>query len=366
LNQDPHIDLRTEPEPGAPAVSGEPMDFSAPSDDPVPALPFGNPKRYPRLALWGALMAGAAVVMYLVGVVSAAILGPFDIDRTVSALLVWWSGAPLLVGFALILADVWFLAPRRRRGHEVHDVPVPGPMTVVLTSYNDELSIGDAVADFLAHPLAKRVVVIDNNSRDRSAEVAREAGAIVHVETSPGYGQCVHRALREAAAYTDTHVVALCEGDMTFRARDLDKLAAYTAHAHVVNGTRIVEQLRSQGTQLTSFMFYGNFIGGKLLELKHLGRGTLTDVGTTYKACRSDFLRSHLDQFDPRVNLEFNAHFLDRVLASGATLVEVPITFYPRVGDSKGGNVSNRRATRVGYRMLLGIVLSWRLVAQKG
>jgi hypothetical protein len=139
---------------------------------------------------------------------------------------------------------------------------------------------------------------------------------------------------------------------------------AYAPHAHVVNGTRIVEQLRETGTQLTSFMFYGNFVGGKLLEAKHLGRGTISDVGTTYKVCRSEYLRQQLCIFDPTVNLEFNAHFLDRVLGSGATLVEVPITFYPRRGISKGGNVSNRRATRVGLRMLVGILFGWRLLGK--
>jgi len=296
---------------------------------------------------------------------SAAILAPFDIDRNVSSWLVWSSGAPMLLGLALIVIDVRFIANKRRRGHEVHDDPLPPEVTVVLTAYNDELSIGQAVDDFAAHPLAKRVVVIDNNSSDRTAEVAREHGAIVHTEMAPGYGQCVNRALREGSAYNDTQVVALCEGDMTFRARDLAKLSPYVAHSHVVNGTRIVEQLRAQGTQLTSFMFYGNFIGAKLLEFKHLGRGTISDVGTTFKLCRSDYLRDHMDNFDPQVNLEFNAHFLDLVLHSGATLVEVPITFYPRVGDSKGGNVSNRRASKVGLRMLFGILLGWKTVAEK-
>lgn len=329
------------------------------------SLPFGDQGRYPRLALWGLVIASAAVGIYLVGVVSAALLAPFGVDRSISAWLVWSSGAPLLVGLALIVIDVRFIATRRRRGHEVHDDPLAPEMTVVLTAYNDEESIGQAVDDFRAHPLAKRVLVVDNNSSDETARVAREHGAIVHVETSPGYGQCVARSLREAAAYTDTDVVALCEGDMTFRARDLAKLSPYIEHAHVVNGTRIVEQLRAQGTQLTSFMFYGNFVGAKLLEFKHLGRGTISDVGTTFKVCRSDYLRTHLDEFDPTVNLEFNAHFLDRVLHSGATLVEVPITFYPRVGDSKGGNVSNRRATRVGLRMLSGILFGWRTVAEK-
>ena len=75
----------------------------------------------------------------------------------------------------------------------------------------------------------------------------------------------------------------LCEGDLTFRAADLEKLLAYIDDAAIVNGTRIVEQLRDYSTQLSTFMYYGNFFVGKLLELKHLGRGTLTDMGTTIR-----------------------------------------------------------------------------------
>ena len=146
---------------------------------------------------------------------------------------------------------------------------------------------------------------------------------------------------------------------MTFRAFDIDKFMSYIPHAEIVNGTRIVEQLRAQRTQLTSFMYYGNFFVGKLLEAKHLGKGTFTDVGTTYKLCRNSTLRVLLPLLNPAINLEFNAHFLDTALGGPIHIVECPITFHNRVGRSKGGNVSNRRAFAVGMRMIKGIVVGW-------
>jgi hypothetical protein len=203
------------------------------------------------------------------------------------------------------------------------------------------------------------VIVIDNNSRDRTNEAAREAGAEVIVEKSPGYGKCVFRALMEGSSFDDTELTLLCEGDMTFRASDIDKFMAYIPHAQIVNGTRIVEQLRSRNTQLTTFMYYGNFFVGKLLEAKHIGRGTFTDVGTTYKLCRNSSLKRLLPHLDSDVNLEFNAHFLDIALQTGEEIVECPITFYNRVGVSKGGNTSNSRALKVGLRMIRGILFSW-------
>jgi glycosyltransferase involved in cell wall biosynthesis len=232
-------------------------------------------------------------------------------------------------------------------------------LVVALTAYDDESSIGHAVADFRQHPSVGRLIVVDNNSRDQTFDVAAAAGAEVVREMLPGYGRCVYRCLQEALK-TDAELIAICEGDLTFRAADLEKLLAYIDHADIVNGTRIVEQLREYSTQLSTFMYYGNFFVGKLLELKHLGRGTFTDVGTTYKLLRRASALRLMPHLKPGVNLEFNAHFLDTALANGERVVECPITFHPRVGVSKGGNVSDLRALKVGMRMISGLCFGWR------
>jgi hypothetical protein len=106
-------------------------------------------------------------------------------------------------------------------------------------------------------------------------------------------------------------LIILCEGDMTFCAKDLEKIVVYISHADIVNGTRIVEQMREYSTQLSTFMYYGNFSVGKLIQLKHLGQGTFTDVGTTCKLMRRGCLEQLMTRLNPAVNLEFNAHFVD-------------------------------------------------------
>jgi glycosyltransferase involved in cell wall biosynthesis len=320
----------------------------------------------PHLGLIGGLLVVLSAFLYSLAVLTTPIFRLLSIERDLNQQVIWISGFPFLVGLIFIVFDTLSLAPRRRSNRTImHESVNTEKVTVVLTAYNDESSIGLAVEDFIKHPKVARVIVVDNNSKDETSAVAKEAGAICILEARPGYGQCVHRALSEGSQYSDTELVLLCEGDMTFRSDDIDKFLAYARHAHVVNGTRIIEQLRQPVTQLTSLMFYGNFIVAKLLELKHLGKGTISDVGTTYKLCRSKFLRENIEMFDPNVNLEFNAHFLERILDSEFRLVEVPVTFHPRVGESKGGNVSNRRALRVGFRMIAGIVFGWKFIASK-
>jgi hypothetical protein len=323
---------------------------------------------FPAL-LYGVLICGIGFIVYFAGVMAGFLrlfLDPHGYLVPWISRIVWYSGVPIVIGVLLVFTDLFLLLPRKRVGKEVTWTPLKtSSVTVVLTAYNDELSIGESVLDFRRHPKVKRVVVVDNNSKDRTSEVAREAGAIVVVEQRPGYGNCVWRALYEGAQYTDTEFTLLCEGDMTFRAYDIEKFLAYAPHAGIVNGTRIVEQLRQYQTQLTTFMYYGNFFGGKLLEAKHIGRGTFTDLGTTYKLCRNSTLQYILPRLNRDINLEFNAYFLDTALACGIAIVECPVTFHNRMGVSKGGNVSNARAIKVGLRMFRGLLFGWEGLACK-
>jgi hypothetical protein len=327
--------------------------------------PATRPQRFlPPLMFFGALLTLAGFALYFAGIVFSVVrlvlnLGePF---RMWNEQILWYSGLPTTIGLALAALDLALLLPAKRRVSLHREMPPVAPQQVIvaLTAYNDEASIGHAVEDFRRHPLVSSVIVVDNNSADRTNEIASQAGADVVRELQPGYGRCVYRCFQEALR-ADAHLIVLCEGDMTFRAKDLEKLIAYIDHADIVNGTRIVEQLREHSTQLSTFMYYGNFFVGKLLELKHLGRGTFTDVGTTYKLLRRDSLVRLMPALNPAINLEFNAHFLDTALAKGERLVECPITFHPRVGTSKGGNVNDLRALRVGLRMIAGLCFGWR------
>jgi glycosyltransferase involved in cell wall biosynthesis len=319
-----------------------------------------------HLASYGTVFVSFGLLQYLTGVLLAFLCNIFLLKSYLmgaSEILVWYSGIPIMLGILLILSDIFILLPFKRIEHQIkYDPPNNTKLTVVLTAYNDEQSIAQAVRDFLSHKSVLRVLVINNNSTDNTEREAIAAGATVINELEQGYGQCVYRAFQEGLRYTDTELTLLCEGDMTFRAYDIDKFMAYIPHSDIVNGTRIVEQLRSYETQLTAFMFYGNFAVGKLLEAKHLGRGTFSDVGTTYKLCRNKALSKLLQHLDNSINLEFNAHFLDTALSRDLRILECPVSFHKRVGLSKGGNVDDIRALKVGLRMIIGILFGWRLI----
>ena len=316
------------------------------------------------LVLMGVIFIVLGLVCYLLGV----LMGPLRLLadnpgwwKALNEAAVWYSGVPIVIGITMVVVGLATTVNRKRKSKKLVFEPVTNQKLVVaLTAYNDEESIFGAVEDFLSHPLVEKVIVVSNNSTDKTIEEAGRAGAVVFNETVQGYGACVHRCLTEASQIEGYELVVLCEGDATFRAYDIDKLMAYTPHADIVVGTRIVEQLQESDTQLSMFMHYGNFFVGKLLEMKHLGDVTLSDVGTTYKICRSEILREVLPRLDKRVNLEFNPYFLDTLVGSGYKVVECPISFHPRIGESKGGNIDNSVALKLGLRMIRGIIFGWR------
>jgi glycosyltransferase involved in cell wall biosynthesis len=87
-------------------------------------------------------------------------------------------------------------------------------VAVLIPCYNEEAAIGQVVRDFRTVLPAARIYVYDNNSKDRTVEVAREAGAIVRSERLQGKGNVVRRMLADVEAA----VYVMVDGDATYDA----------------------------------------------------------------------------------------------------------------------------------------------------
>ena len=111
-------------------------------------------------------------------------------------------------------------------------------VSVVFPAYNEAANIARAVRDFLSVAAVDEVLVVDNNSRDGTGDLARAAGARVVLETRQGYGNALRRGLREA---TGDYIV-LAEPDGTFVAKDVVKLLAYADELDMVMGTRTTRE----------------------------------------------------------------------------------------------------------------------------
>lgn len=234
-------------------------------------------------------------------------------------------------------------------------------LAVVLTAYNDEASIGLAVDDFRHRPQVETVIVVDNNSRDGTARVATEHGAVVIQEPRQGYGWACIGGLTYALRSTTADAVVLCEGDRTFYGDDLSKFTSYIQDCDLVVGTRNTRVLTREGTQMNWFMAWGNLYLAILIRLSYwnwafLGRVQLTDVGCTYRVIRRDALELIIGELTVGSH-HFSPHMILVALGKRLAVMEVPIKFRTRVGISKGAGGNNWTAIKVGLTMIGSIAI---------
>jgi glycosyltransferase involved in cell wall biosynthesis len=276
--------------------------------------------------------------------------------------LIWLATIlPLL----LVVEAVAFLLFSRRRWsgipHPVRWQVIPNHNIVVaMTAYNDEASIADAVSEFKSQPDVREVVVVDNNSSDRTAELASNAGARVVHETSQGYGYACMRGLKESIQDREANVVVLVEGDMTFAGRDISKLIPYLDNVDMVVGTRTTQELVAEDSQMDWFFVWGNLFLAKMIQVKffdvrHWGRVRLTDVGCTFRAIRTEALVKIIDKLDVGGH-HFSPHMMMVAMSEGMKLVEIPVTFRKRWGASKGAGANKKIGFLVGLRMMWHIL----------
>ena len=136
---------------------------------------LGDRLKHLPLLFYGVLFVCFGMAMYLFGVLMSLpryLLGLHDL-MPLNEWIVWYSGVPIMVGILLTVADLLLLFQFKRRMSDVRVDPIDSRyVTVALTAYNDEASIGMAVKDFREHPLVKRVIVVSNNSTDHTMQRA--------------------------------------------------------------------------------------------------------------------------------------------------------------------------------------------------
>ena len=218
-------------------------------------------------------------------------------------------------------------------------------VSVVFPAYNEGGNIRRAVEDFFVPGVIDEIVVVDNNSRDTTAaEAAATRARVVH-ETRQGYGHALRRGLTEATG----DLIILAEPDGTFVGRDVLKLLAYSDDFDMVCGTRTTRELIWQQANMGWFLRVGNWAVAKLIQVLYDGP-SLTDCGCTLRLTHRAALARFID--DLTVG---GSHFLPEMvilgLKRGLRIIEVPVNYRGRVGESKITG-SFKGAVRTGVNMI--------------
>jgi glycosyltransferase involved in cell wall biosynthesis len=203
-------------------------------------------------------------------------------------------------------------------------------ISVVIPCLNEEEAVGRVVDQALEgirmSGRAGEVVVVDNASTDRSAEVAAEHGARVVTEQRRGYGSAYLAGLGEARG----EYIVMGDADETYPLQELgpfvDKLEA---------GDDLVIGSRFEGTIHGDAMpFLNRFVGNPILTgMLNLFFGVkVSDAHCGMRAIRKDALPA-LELHS--TGMEFASEMVFKAYRRGLTVSEIPIDYYPRVGESK-------------------------------
>jgi len=202
-------------------------------------------------------------------------------------------------------------------------------VSVIFPAYNEEENIVHAINDFFATGVVDEMIIVNNNSTDRTAERVLSTQAILVNEEKQGFGNAVQRGLREA---TGDYII-MAEPDGTFKGADVFKLLSYADDFGMVCGTRTVKELIWEAANMNWFIRMGNLVIAKLLEWLY-NTPALTDCGCTMRLIRKEAL----EKFRTRLSVG-GSHFLPEmvILASlhGVRLIEIPVNYSSRIGVSK-------------------------------
>jgi glycosyltransferase involved in cell wall biosynthesis len=217
---------------------------------------------------------------------------------------------------------------------------------VVIPAFNEEDSLPLVLAGLsqLAPGTVRRVVVADNNSTDRTAQVAVEAGAMVVAARRQGYGSACLAALA-AIASSPPDIVVFIDADFSDHPEELPSLVAplLEDRADLVIGSRTLGQ-REPGALLPQARF-GNLLACFLIRL--LYGHEYTDLGP-FRAIRWRSLEQ-LEMRDP--DFGWTAEMQVKALRHSLRVADVPVSYRRRIGVSKiTGTVTG--TLRAGHKIL--------------
>jgi len=217
----------------------------------------------------------------------------------------------------------------------------PTRIAVLIPCYNEEAAVATVVGDFRKVLPSARIYVYDNNSRDRTVEVARAAGAEVRSERRQGKGNVVRRMFADIEA----DIYVLVDGDATYDApsapRLIDKLVS--EHLDMVVGQRI--------DQVQAAYRPGHRTGNWMLTsfLSSVFGQAFNDILSGYRVFSRRFVKSFpvlSDGFE--IETEFTVHALELMLP----VAEMETPYYAR----PEGSFSKLNTWRDGFR-ILGTIL---------
>ena len=219
-------------------------------------------------------------------------------------------------------------------------------IAIVIPCHNEAASIEQVIQKFPKQALAKsqfelEIYVVDNNSTDNTAKLAKKAGARVITETKKGKGHALRAGF--SALADDVDYVAMLDGDDTYSPEEILRMIEplHSNFCDVVIGSRLGGKI--QNAAMDTFNRMGNWLFTN--SVRTVYRANVTDVLTGYFAWK----KAALDELYPHLKSQgfaIEMEMVTKMARLGFSMTSVPVSYHPRAGES------NLHPVRDGARIL--------------
>lgn len=207
-------------------------------------------------------------------------------------------------------------------------------IAVIIPCYNEASGIARVIQAFPVEEIRDRgyeveIIVVDNNSSDGTAEIARTHGATVYLEPFQGKGHALRTGFKNIPEGTD--FVVMIDGDNTYKAREILRLIEPidSGFCDVIIGSRIGGKMSKDSMSFVGRL--GNWGFSFLVRVRY--KVNVTDCLTGYFAWSRqaiEDLKPHLASTGFSIEMEM----VSKMSKLGHQIYSVPITYDPRAGDS--------------------------------
>ncbi len=213
-------------------------------------------------------------------------------------------------------------------------------IAILIPCYNEELTIAKVINDFKKELPQSKIYVYDNNSNDNTAQIAKEAGALVKFVPDQGKGNVVRCMFMDI----DADIYVMVDGDDTYPAKDVHKLIEPIVNniADMSLGDR-----HSNGSYQKqndrNFHNFGNNLVATLINT--LYKRDLKDIMSGYRAFNRSFVKHfpvHSSGFE--IETEMSMHALDKRFS----IKEIEVDYIDRIE----GSVSKLNTYSDGFKVL--------------
>lgn len=208
-------------------------------------------------------------------------------------------------------------------------------ITLLIPCYNEEKSIGKVIDEVPKEKLKKlgfniEILVIDNNSKDKTAEVAKKKGARVVRELKQGKGNAIKTGFESISKNTD--YVVMLDGDDTYKPYEMLRLIEPldSGFGDVIIGSRLEGKMTKNAMSVSHRLANWFFT----FMTRHFYGANVSDTCTGYFAWTKhavDVLNGHIKS----KGFAIEAEMISKMAKLKLKIFSVPITYDPRHGESK-------------------------------